>query len=203
MPELPISGFTSQKQVTLHRSELCVRHAQCARKLVCALNTSRLTEQIRGSEILNCLCHFLCRSSTHRTDFFLPSGKFGIPYSKWKGLFSKSGSWSFSVVPWTCQAFALCHTWLSQVPKATHGYMARKKHLNTSRPEETLFFQKDTYGQSCTTAWRATHFPALFCSFFQNQDHPRNKIKSYSVFQAEKQFFCDSMTNYTLQSFTL
>lgn len=127
MPELPISGCTSQKQVTLHHSELCVRHAQCARKLVCALNTSRLTEQIRGSEILNCLCHFLCRSSTHRTDFFLPSGKFGIPYSKWKGLFSKSASWSFSVVPWTCQAFALCHTWLSQVPKATHGYMARKK----------------------------------------------------------------------------
>lgn len=55
-----------------------------------------------------------------------------------------------------------------------------------------LCFQKDTYGQSYTTAWRAMHFPALFCSFFQNPDHPRNKIKANSLFQAEKQFFGDS-----------
>lgn len=44
-----------------------------------------------------------------------------------------------------------------------------------------LCFQKDTYGQSYTTAWRAKHFPASFCSFFQNLGHPKNKIKAYSL----------------------
>lgn len=69
--------------------------------------------------------------------------------------------------------------------KATYGYVERKK-VNISCLEARLYFQKDTYGQSYTIAWRAKHFPAVSCSFFQNLGHPKNKIKTYSIISRRK-----------------
>lgn len=102
-----------------------------------------------------------------------------------KGPTSESVSSSFSSVPQTCQILDLSSAWLSQVLKATYGYVEKKK-VSISCLEGKLCFQKDTYGQSYTIAWRAKHFPALSCFFFRSLGLPINKIKTHSTISGIK-----------------
>lgn len=178
----------------LQSNELRLRYVQWTGNLVCAISIiekkHRLIEQIRGPEILNCLS---CLGRYFISDWFLSSSKCHTRcIREMKGLTAEPVNSSFSSVSWACQILERVKQEKDQVLKATYGYMESEK-VNISCLEIKLCFQKDTYDQSCTTAWRAKHFPASSCSFVQNLGHPKSKIKTFSITSGRK------TQNYTLQ----